>query len=59
MLESAGFGIADVTIAKLTLHVIPDAPDDYSYVSCDTEIVAQSGKVYRHALPAFGSQGPI
>jgi hypothetical protein len=53
ILESVGFTVTDVTAARLTLHVSPDAPDDYSYVSCDSEIVIASGRVYRHELPAF------
>jgi hypothetical protein len=53
ILRTAGFTVADLKAARLTFHVPTDAPDDYSYVSCDSEIVAASGKVYRHELPAF------
>jgi hypothetical protein len=53
ILESFGFTVAGVTAAQLTFHVPHDAPDDYSYVSCDSEIVTTSGRVHRHELPAF------
>jgi hypothetical protein len=53
ILESVGFTVADVSSARLTFHVPLDAPDDYSYVSCDSEIIATSGRVHRHELPAF------
>ena len=55
ILESVGFTVADVTAARLRLHVSPDAPDDYSYVSCDSEIVGASGRVHHHELPAFST----
>ncbi len=53
ILESNGFTVADIATARLTFHVSPDAPDDYSYISCDSEIVSASGRVYHHNLPAF------
>jgi hypothetical protein len=55
ILESVGFTVTDVTAALLTLNVSPDAPDDYSYVSCDSEIIDTSGRVHRHELPAFST----
>ena len=53
ILESVGFTVADITTARLTFHVPPEAPDDYSYISCDSDIFIASGRVYQHELPAF------
>ena len=53
ILQRVGFALSDLNAAHITFYVPPDAPDDYSYVSCDSEIVAASGKAYSHSLPAF------
>ena len=56
ILQSVGLAVADLTVARLTFHVPTDAPDDYSYISCDSEIVTASGRAYRHELPAFSTR---
>jgi hypothetical protein len=59
ILKSVGFALSDISDARLVLHVVTDAPDDYSYVSCDSEIVAIGGRTYRHQLPAFCTTGIV
>ena len=55
ILESVGFTLADVSTARLTFSVVRDAPDDYSYVSCTSELVTARGQSYRHDIPSFST----
>jgi hypothetical protein len=57
ILESIGFTLADISIARLTFHITPNAPDDYSYFSCTSELITVKGKSYRHNFPAFCTTG--
>jgi hypothetical protein len=56
ILAKIGFTLADLSSARLTFHVSPDAPDDYSYVSCSSELVSARGRSYRHEIPSFCKQ---
>jgi hypothetical protein len=53
ILSKIGFSLADLSSASLTFHIMPDAPDDYSYVSCTSELVSARGKSYRHEMPPY------
>ena len=57
ILESVGFALTDVSAARLTFSIVPDAPDDYSYVSCTSVLVTARGQSYRHDIPAFSTTG--
>ena len=57
MLENFGFTLADVATAKLTFSVAKNAPDDYSYVSCTSEIITAKAQAYRHDIPSFAAIG--
>jgi hypothetical protein len=57
ILESVGFTLADVSAARLTFSIVQDAPDDYSYVSCTSELSTTRGQSYRHDIPAFSTTG--
>jgi hypothetical protein len=55
ILAKIGFTLADVSSATLTFHVSPDALDDYSFVSCASELVSSRGKSYRHEMPPWNT----
>ena len=56
ILTKMGFTLADLSAASLTFHVLQDAPDDYSYVSCTSELISARGRSYRHEMPAWSSK---
>jgi hypothetical protein len=56
ILAKIGFTLADLSAARLTFHVLPNAPDDYSFVSCTSELVSARGRSYRHEKPAWSSK---
>ena len=53
ILSKMGFTLADLSSASLTFHITPDAPDDYSYVSCASDLVSARGRSYRHEMPPY------
>ncbi len=57
ILQTLGFTLSDVSAARLTFSVVRDAPDDYSYVSCTSEIVTTLGHSYRHDFPSYSTIG--
>jgi hypothetical protein len=56
ILSKVGFTLSDLSSASLTFHITPNAPDDYSYVSCDSKIVSVKGKSYCHEMPPYCTQ---
>jgi hypothetical protein len=57
IVESVGLTLADVAAARLIFHIVPDAPDDYSYFSGTSEVVTAQGRIYRYNIPAFCATG--
>jgi hypothetical protein len=56
ILTKTGFSLTDLSAASLTFHVSPNAPDDYSYVSCTSTLVSARGKSFHHEMPPFCTQ---
>ena len=57
ILQTLGFTLTDISAARLKFSVTPNPPDDYSYVSCNSELVTSRGKSYRHDFPAYKTIG--
>jgi len=57
ILQTQGFTLCDVSLARLTFSVVPDTSDDYTFISCTSEIVSSRGQSYRHDLPSYSTIG--